>query len=71
MSAEIIAFPPRTRPAPLPAIDMWIDEVDELGPFPTPIHAHCLLARCPDPAHPVAIWLAAFDRHPPAAVAQE
>jgi len=71
MSAQIIQFAPRTRPAPLPAIDAWVDEVDELGPFPSPIRAHYLLARCPDRSHPVAIWLSGFDRSPPAAAAQE
>jgi hypothetical protein len=69
VSAQIIQFAPRARPTPLPAIDLWVDEVDEIGPFPNPVQAHWLLVRCPDPAHPVAKWLAAFDRHPPAAAA--
>lgn len=60
MTADIIEFSGRPQSEPkveLPAIDAWIDEVDGLGPFPNPIQASCLLARCPDPSHELAAWL--------------
>ncbi len=59
MTAEIFNFPP--PPIPMTPIDLWLDEVDDLGPFPSPIHAGFLLDRCPEPGHEVAIWLAKFD----------
>ncbi len=69
MSAEIIAFPLRAAAMPLLDLDAWIDEVDAIGPFPNAVQAGHLLARCPDRAHAVAIWLAGFDRSPPAVAA--
>lgn len=62
MTAQIIEFPARPAPSismPLPAIDAWLDEIDAEGADIPPLRAQMLLARCPDPAHEVAIWLSA------------
>jgi hypothetical protein len=69
MTAQIIPFPSRAVSMPLPDLDSWLDEVDAIGPFPNAVQAGHLLARCPDRAHAVAIWLAGFDRSPPAVAA--
>lgn len=68
MTAQIIQFPTRPTPSisiPLSAIDSWLDDVDAEGSDIAPLRAQMLLARCPDPTHEVAIWLAS--RIPPAA----
>ncbi len=43
---------------PIPAIDAWLDELDAEGADIPPLRAQMLLARCPEPGHEVAIWLA-------------
>ncbi len=61
MTAVIIQFPARPVPAismPIPAIDAWLDELDAEGSDIAPLRAQMLLARCPEPDHEVAIWLA-------------
>lgn len=68
MTAQILIFPTRSVPAisiPLPAIEAWLDDVDAEGSDIGPLRAQMLLARCPDPTHEVARWLAA--QIPPAA----
>jgi hypothetical protein len=68
MTAVIIQFPTRPAPSisiPLPAIDAWLDDVDAEGSDIAPLRAQMLLARCPEPTHEVAQWLAA--QIPPAA----
>lgn len=62
MTAQIIQFPARPAPSisiPLSAIDSWLDDVDAEGSDIPPLRAQMLLARCPDPTHEVAQWLAA------------
>jgi len=62
MTAKILQFPARPTPSisiPLPAIDVWLDDVDAEGFDIPPLRAQMLLRRCPDPTHEVAIWLAA------------
>jgi hypothetical protein len=61
MTAQIIQFPARPVPAisiPLPAIEAWLDDVDAEGADIPPLRAQMLLARCPEPDHEVARWLA-------------
>ncbi len=68
MTAQILQFPIRPTPSismPLPAIDAWLDDVDAEGSDIPPFRAQMLLARCPEPDHEVAIWLAS--QIPPAA----
>lgn len=43
---------------PISAIEEWIDDVDAEGVDIGPLRAQMLLARCPEPDHEVAIWLA-------------
>ena len=59
MTCSIVQFP-RKQIEKLPEIEAWIDEVDELGPFPAPIKADYLMLRCPDKSNPTALWLAGF-----------
>jgi hypothetical protein len=47
-------------PSPISLMDAWIDELDAEGAFPNPLKAHMLLARCPEPDHPTARWLAEY-----------
>jgi hypothetical protein len=66
MTADIIMFPPRPAAMPMPPLEAWIEEVDDLGPEPPPFVAEMLLARAPEPGHQVAVWLATFGRRPAA-----
>ncbi len=64
MTAQIIPFPARPAAMPMPAIDAWLEEIDDLGPEPPAFAAEMLLARAPEPEHPVVAWLRGFVRLP-------
>ena len=64
MTAQIIQFPARPATMPMPAIEAWLEEVDDLGPEPSPFVAEMLLGRAPEPDHKVAAWLREFVRRP-------
>ena len=60
MTAQIIQFPARPATMPMPAIEAWLEEVDDFGPEPPPFAAEMLLRRAPEPGHEVAAWLRGF-----------
>lgn len=64
MTADIIMFPARPAAMPMPPIEAWLEEVDDIGPEPTSFVTEMLLARASEPQHPVAAWLRGFVRWP-------
>jgi hypothetical protein len=66
MTAQIIQFPARPASMPMSPLEAWLEEIDDIGPEPSPFIAEMLLARAPDPEHAVAAWLRGFVRRPAA-----
>jgi hypothetical protein len=65
MTAIILQFPARPSAAlPMPELESWLEEVDDLGPEPPAYAAEMLLARAPEPEHPVVAWVRGFVRLP-------